>query len=134
VATLEIVATGEPQRRTGELTLELTRGLNEVLRAARVPGCVYGDWGGLHYLVGQTDLTPDDAEHILDRAAPERLARAMGPLGGPVRAALLLEGVDPSGSSSRLSAAHSEADVEFTLAAFERALARLRRWEVLPPA
>jgi glutamate-1-semialdehyde 2,1-aminomutase len=132
VATLEIAAGGEPQEQVAELTVKLTRGLNDVLRATGTPGCVYGDRSAFHMLVGQADLSPDDAECILERAAPARLSAGMGALTKKLRAALLLEGIDPSGPSGRLSTAHTEADVERTLAAFERALARLRRWEVLP--
>ncbi|MBI3763281.1 MAG: aminotransferase class III-fold pyridoxal phosphate-dependent enzyme, partial [Chloroflexi bacterium] len=131
VATLEIVSTGEPQRVAGDLTLKLIAGMNNALRAARVPGCVYGDRSSFHLLVGQEDFTADDADRVLDRADPARLSTGMGRLTQPVRAALLLEGIDPSGPSGRLSSAHTEADVEQTLAAFERALDRLKRWEIL---
>ncbi|MGH2523236.1 MAG: aminotransferase class III-fold pyridoxal phosphate-dependent enzyme, partial [Anaerolineales bacterium] len=131
VATLEIAATGQPQRHAWDLTLRLIRGMNEVIRGARVPGCVYGDGAAFHLLVGQEGFNPDDAESILDRATPARLSTGMGKLAQPVRAALLLEGIDPSGPSGRLSSAHTEVDVERTLAGFERALHRLRRWEVL---
>ncbi len=131
VATLEIAATGQPQQHTGELTLKLIREMNDLLRRAQVPGCVYGDRAAFHMLVGQEDFQPDDAEHILDRAEAARLATGMGRLTHPVRAALLLEGIDPSGPSGRLSSVHTESDVERTLAGFERALARLKRWEAL---
>lgn len=130
-ATLEIAATGAPQARAAELTVRLTRGLNDGLRRSGVPGCVYGDLGAFHLLVGQADFHPDDADDILAHATPERLATGMGALTGVVRAALLLEGIDPSGPSGRLSIAHTEADVEQTLAGFERALDRLKRWELL---
>ncbi len=131
VATLEIAATGQPQQHAGELTLRLIQGMNEILRREAVPGCVYGDRAAFHLLVGQSDFHPDVAENILDHADATRLATGMGRLTLPVRAALLLEGVDPSGPSGRLSSAHTEADIEKTLAAFERALARLKRWEML---
>ena len=130
-ATLEIAATGQPQQRSGELTLQLIRGMNEILRREETPGCVYGDRAAFHLLVGQKDFHPEEAENILDHADATRLSTGMGRLTQPVRAALLLEGVDPSGPSGRLSSAHTEADVEKTLAAFERALARLRRWEMI---
>lgn len=130
-AMLEIAATGEPQQRAGELTLKLIRGMNDVLDAARVPGCVYGDQAAFHLFVGQAGFDREDAEHMLDRAQPDRLAAGMGRLTQPVRAALLLEGIDPSGPSGRLSSAHSEADVDQTLAGFERALGRLKRWGYL---
>jgi len=130
IATLEIAASGEPQRQAGALTCRLIRGMNEILQASRVPGCVYGDEAAFHLLVGQEDFTPADADHILDRAEPARLSSGMGRLTQPMRAALLLEGVDPSGASGRLSSAHTEADVEQTLGAFERALGRLKGWGV----
>ena len=132
VATLEIIASGEPQRQAGQMTLRLIDGMNAILRAERVPGCVYGDIGGFHLFVGQAGFSPDDAANMLDKATPERLIAGMGGLLQPFRAALLLEGVDPSGQSGRLSCAHTAADVELTLAAFARALGRLRRWGVLP--
>ncbi|MBI3362094.1 MAG: hypothetical protein HY023_13405 [Chloroflexi bacterium] len=131
VATLEVVSTGEPQRIAGDLTLKLIAGMNDLLRIARVPGCVYGDRSSFHLLVGQEDFGPDAADRILDRADPARLSTGMGRLTQPVRAALLLEGIDPSGPSGRLSSAHTQTDVEQTLAAFERALDRLKRWEIL---
>jgi glutamate-1-semialdehyde 2,1-aminomutase len=131
IATLEIASTGEPQDRAGERTLQLIAGMNAVLRANKAPGCVYGDRAAFHFFVGQPGFSPDDADQMLDRAEPARLSEGMGRLGQPLRAALLLEGVDPSGPSGRVSSAHTPADVEQTLVAFERALARLRRWELL---
>jgi glutamate-1-semialdehyde aminotransferase len=105
--------------------------MNDVLRATHVSGCIYGDRGGFHLLVGQKDFHPDNVEHQIAQADPERLSRGMGRLAPLVRAAFQLEGIDPSGTSGRLSAAHTEADIEQTLASFERALARLKSWELV---
>jgi len=131
VAMLSAIADGTHQRRAGELTLRLIDGMNERLAAAKVPGCVYGDLSAFHLLVGQAEFGPDDAAQLLERASPERLSQGMGRLGHPVRAALLLEGVDPSGPAGRLSSAHSDDDIAHTLEAFERALHRLKRWDLL---
>jgi glutamate-1-semialdehyde 2,1-aminomutase len=131
VATLQIAATGEPQAWCHRLTRKLIRGMNDVLRASRAPGCVYGDPGGFHLLVGQKDFYPDGVEQQVAQAEPERLSKGMGGLTPLVRAAFLLEGVDLPETSGRLSAAHTEADVGFTSESFERALARLKQWEVL---
>jgi glutamate-1-semialdehyde 2,1-aminomutase len=128
IAALEVASTGQPQQHAGRLTLQLMRGMNEIMRRTNTPGCVYGDISGFHLLVGQSDFHPDDAGDILAHATTERLSQGMGRLTPFVRAALLLEGVDLSGSSGRLSSAHTEADVEQTLAVFEQALARLKRW------
>jgi len=94
------------------------------------PGCVYGEPEGFHIFIGQDVCQPDDADRILDVVEPARLMAGMGQLSRPVRAAFLLEGIDLT-SGGRTSAAHTEADIEQTLAAFERVIARLRRWEVL---
>jgi hypothetical protein len=83
-----------------------------------------------HLLIGQEDLQPDDATAILDAATPARLGQAKGKLTHAVRAALLLEGIDTSGASGRLSSAHTDEDLAQTLASFDRALDRLLRWEV----
>jgi len=131
IAMLEIAATGEPQEWISRLTLKLIQGMNDVLRANRAPGCVYGDRGGFHVLVGQRDFYPDDVEQQVAQAGAERLFRGMGHIAPLVRAAFQLEGIDSPPTSGRLSAAHSEADVEHTLASFERVLARLKQWEVL---
>ncbi|GAB4538946.1 MAG: aminotransferase class III-fold pyridoxal phosphate-dependent enzyme [Anaerolineae bacterium] len=130
IATLEIAATGEPQEWSGHLTSRLIQGMNDIMRAARAPGCVYGDRGGFHLLVGQGDFYPNDVEHQIAQARPERLSRGMGRLAPLVRAAFLLEGVDAAATSGRLSAAHTENDIEHTLSSFERVLARLKQWEV----
>jgi glutamate-1-semialdehyde 2,1-aminomutase len=130
IAMLKIAATGEPQKRAGDLTLRLIDGMNDILRQKRLPGCVYGDISGFHLLIGQEDLQPDDATAILDAATPARLGQAMGKLTHAVRAALLLEGIDTSGASGRLSSAHTDEDLAQTLASFDRALDRLLRWEV----
>lgn len=130
VAALEIAATGKPQQHAGALTLKLIEGMNNILRATGTPGCVYGDVSSYHLLVGQQDFEPEHAQDILSHATPERLSTGMGRLTHLVRAALLLEGVDSSGPSGRMSLAHTPADVEETLAAFERALHRLNHWEV----
>jgi len=55
----------------------------------------------------------------------------MGHIAPLVRAAFQLEGIDSTSTSGRLSVAHTEADIEQTLADFERVLARLKQWVVL---
>ncbi len=127
---LEIAATGEPQKKSAALTAELMQSMNKILKAEKVPGCVYGDATGFHFFFGEGTCEPDDANRILDVAEPVRLLAGLGRLSRPMRAAFLLEGIDVVGSG-RTSAAHTWADIEETLDAFERVIARLRRWEML---
>jgi glutamate-1-semialdehyde 2,1-aminomutase len=130
IAMLQIAATGKPQKRAAELTHRLIMGLNDILKSAHLGGCVYGDPAGFHLFLGQKDCDPGDSERILDVVEPSRLFNGMGPLNWPIRAALLLEGIDQYGGG-RLSSAHTESDVDATVAAFERAIARVRGWGVL---
>ena len=90
-----------------------------------------GDISGFHMMVGQTDFHPEYAEDMLAHATSERLSKGMGGLTKVMRAAMLLEGVDLSGSGGRLSMMHVDETVDQTLGAFERALDRLNRWDVL---
>jgi glutamate-1-semialdehyde 2,1-aminomutase len=129
IAMLEIAASGEPQQRSYELTRQLAQGLNEVLQDTGTPGCVYYDRSGFHILAGQKDFQPENVEEQIAQAQPERLVAGMGPLTQPFRAAMLLQGIDLSGSAGRLSAVHSEGDIEQTLSAFARTLDRFRRWQ-----
>lgn len=130
VAMLQIASTGEPQKRAVQLQRQLLLGLNDVLRSRHILGCVYGDPGGFHLFVGQPGCDADDAEDILAVVEPSRLLRGMGPLAVPMRAALLLEGVDHYGMG-RLSSAHTDADVQTTVGAFDRAVSRLKGWGLL---
>ena len=130
VAMLEIASTGEPQEKSAALTAEFIQSMNKILKAERVPGCVYGDASSFHFFFGESTCEPDDADRILDVAEPEQLLTGLGRLSRPVRAAFLLEGIDVV-SSGRTSAAHTWADIEDMLVAFERVIARLRHWEML---
>jgi glutamate-1-semialdehyde 2,1-aminomutase len=130
VAMLEIASTGEPQDYQANLTSKIIQGMNQVLKTAKIPGCVYGDRAIFRMFIGQDVCQPDDAEHIIDVVTPKRLAAGMGPLGRALRGAFLLEGIDLVGGG-RTSTAHTDADIEETLAAFERVIARLRHLEML---
>jgi glutamate-1-semialdehyde 2,1-aminomutase len=130
VAMLEIASTGEPQDYQASLTRKMIQGMNQILKAEQIPGCVYGDRAVFHLFVGQEICQPDDADRIIDVVPAQRLSAGMGPLGRALRGAFLLEGIDLVGGG-RTSTAHTDADIEETLAAFERVIARLRRAELL---
>jgi glutamate-1-semialdehyde aminotransferase len=72
-----------------------------------------------------------DEDFTLDVA---RLDRGMGPLGGTLHLAMLLNGVDDNRGSANgwLNAAMTDADVDETTAAFDRGLARMRDEGALP--
>jgi glutamate-1-semialdehyde 2,1-aminomutase len=123
VATLEIARSRRPQARATELASLLRHGLNAELRARHMHGCAaYGDSSIVHILLGSSrsfpagELAPDLPLAELKAGMPPQLRR-------PFRLAMLNGGVDfMKGSSAFVSAAHSEADIAATVAAFGTAL------------
>lgn len=128
IAALAEVATGEPQRIADARAAALRRELNALLRRERLPWACYGEFSMFHIAIeggpppaGADDFLPLDGDwRALSRPKPQRLVEAS-------RLAMLLEGVDWFGLRGMTSAAHTEEDVERTLAAFDGMIRRLRR-------
>jgi len=126
VATLKLLADGEAIGRANAACAALGRGLNEALLASGVKGCVYWQSSMFHIALGldaspQSDGAPPAG---VDPGLLERLAK--GPETMALRKAMLLEGVDLMRSGGFVSAVHTEDDVAETVAAFSRALRRMK--------
>lgn len=119
IATLRECRSGEPQQHAARLAADLRTGLTSVLAEAGVPGRAYGESSTFHLLVG------DYGEP--EQASPGALKSAgMSPeLSAELHTGMLLEGVHLFHGSGFVSAAHTERDVERTVAAFAATLARL---------
>jgi len=123
VATLELVATGEPGAVAAERCRALVDGLNGVLRRRGLRGwAAYGDASIFHLIAGSSvafepgELAPEVPFAELKRGGDVRLT-------GLLRLALINHGVDlMRGRSGFLSAAHTEQDVAATVQAFDMAL------------
>jgi glutamate-1-semialdehyde 2,1-aminomutase len=122
IATLRIASTGEPQRQAEQLTERLRAGLNEIVKRLGISAVAYGESSTFHLYVGPRPadtpvgerLWTDDATAL--KNMPTELIFA-------VRRALQNRGVDlMSGLGGMLSSAHTEADLDQTLVAFEAAL------------
>jgi glutamate-1-semialdehyde 2,1-aminomutase len=122
IATLRIASTGEPQRQAEQLTERLRAGLNEIVKRLGISAVAYGESSTFHLYVGPRPadtpvgerLWTDDATAL--KSMPTELIFA-------VRRALQNRGVDlMSGLGGMLSSAHTEADLDQTLVAFEAAL------------
>jgi glutamate-1-semialdehyde 2,1-aminomutase len=122
VATLRVCRSGEPQEHAARLASALRAGLTSVLAEAGIPGCAYGESSTFHLLIGHPG-EPGEAGKV----SPAVLkAGGMSPqLSAELHAGMLLEGVQLFHGSGFLSAAHDEADVERTVAAFAATLTRL---------
>jgi glutamate-1-semialdehyde 2,1-aminomutase len=119
VAALRVCRSGEPQEQAAGLAATLRAGLTSVLAEAGVPGCAYGESSTFHLLIGHAGEP--------DRASLRALkAGGMSPeLSAELHNAMLLEGVHLFHGSGFLSAAHTEQDVERTVAALAATLARM---------
>src|SRR5439155_23981677 len=126
-AALELVATGEPNRRADATAATLNRELSAILKRRGIPGLVYGEASLVHWYLGE------EAPPLNDIAAPgyqegaERLLMRGGKARMALRKALILNGVDCAGAQLTVSSVHDDRDVEETLAAFDRAFERLQQ-------
>jgi glutamate-1-semialdehyde 2,1-aminomutase len=125
VAALEILRTGEVQRELNRLGDRLRTGMNQVIKTRGLKGCVYGFSSIFRIFLGADadELGLDD--YTLDEA---RLDRGMGPLGGALHLAMLINGVDYNRGSAIgwLNGAMTDGDIDAMVEAFDRSLARLR--------
>jgi glutamate-1-semialdehyde 2,1-aminomutase len=127
VATLQLVADGEPCRQANEIARQLRRRLNQMFAQRGVDWLAYGEFSGFRLLTGyrgerpeQDDFVPYNGDlYRLDAPRPAKLTHAF-------RQAMLLHGVDVFGLSGMTTAAHTEADIEATVAAVAAAVDLLR--------
>src|SRR6201987_597806 len=112
IATLRRGPSGEPQEHAAGLAVPLRDGLTEALAEAGVPGRAYGESSAFHLLIGD-DGAPEEGSMESLQAAGMRPE-----LSAELHNGMLLEGVQLFHGSGFLSAAHTEQDVERTVAAF----------------
>ena len=131
---LAAVAEEDPVGVAAEQAERLTRGLNDALRSAEIPGAAFADMSMVHLTLGSDLPRPEDG-----------VAWSWEPLGGPqptleptppaiawpFRRAMANHGVDLMGMGALVSCVHTDADIDATLNAFTAALADLRREQLL---
>ena len=127
IAALELVASGFPCRRANEIATLLRREINALFAKTSLNWVAYGDFSAIKILPDYDGPRPDRDDFLpyggdwrkLDRKFDAALSQAF-------RQALLLGGVDWMGWGGSTSAAHSEEDVERTVAGFASAIDWLR--------
>lgn len=127
VACLSIVAKGEVQARANALGQRLRYSLNQVLERRHLPGCAYGQYSRFHLLLGEECPQKADCDRLFCTFDAAKLRQGMAPeIALSLKQGLLNEGVDLMRTSAMLSSAHTEADIEKTLQAFEATLAQMQ--------
>ncbi|HKI36157.1 MAG TPA: aminotransferase class III-fold pyridoxal phosphate-dependent enzyme [Gemmataceae bacterium] len=127
IATLQLVATGEPCRRANETARLLRHRLNALFADRGWDWVVYGEFSAVRLLPGYTGPRPLGDDFIpyggafdkLDAPRDLRLIHAF-------RRAMLLHGVDLPGLAGMTTAAHTEDDVERTVVAVAGTVEALR--------
>ena len=127
IVTLDIVATGEPCRRANEAAHALRQRLNGLFAERGWDWVAYGEFSAVRLLPGYRGPRPDGDEFIpyggafdrLDGSRDVRLVHAF-------RRGMLLHGVDLPGLAGMTTAAHTDEDVERTVAAVAGTVEALR--------
>jgi glutamate-1-semialdehyde 2,1-aminomutase len=127
ITTLQIVADGQPCHRANETAKQLRQRLNALFAERGDPWIAYGEFSGFRLLPGYQGPRPAADDFIpyggaLDKLDGSRNAR----LAHAFRQGMLLYGVDWPGLSGMSTAAHTETDIEQTLAAVAGTIDLLR--------
>ncbi|HEY1378256.1 MAG TPA: aminotransferase class III-fold pyridoxal phosphate-dependent enzyme, partial [Gemmataceae bacterium] len=118
ITTLKRVATGEPCAKANRTATLLKRKLNELFADRDLPWAAYGDFSLLHLLPNYRGLRPTSDDFIPLDSTVDQLDGPKDPkFRSAFRQAMLLNGVDLPGTGMFLTAEHTEADVDRTVAA-----------------
>jgi glutamate-1-semialdehyde 2,1-aminomutase len=117
-AALRLVATGEPCRQANRIARLLRQQLNEMFAERGLDWVAYGEFSGFKMLPGYRGPRPTGDDFVPYGGAVDKLeAPKERRLVHAFRCGMLLHGVDVPGMAGMTTAAHTEADVDKTVAA-----------------
>ncbi|WP_231577917.1 hypothetical protein [Thermorudis peleae] len=122
-----IVADPAVQRHADAMAARLRRGMNQILVRRGIPGFVWGESSVFHIVLGTRCANQHGEDiRIPEGVAPEVLKAGLsGRLGHLLHLAMVNEGVDLFHGGGLVSAVHTEAEIDATIEAFDRALQRM---------
>lgn len=131
IACMGIVAKPETQLRATASASAIRAGMNAALNDAGVPGCVYGEASMYRIALGGENLPP--AEDLVRpiEGTPAGREATPGALGTALNVGMMLEGIALFNSRGITSIAHSQEDIELTVSAFAKTLARMQDEHIL---
>jgi glutamate-1-semialdehyde 2,1-aminomutase len=128
VATLEIVATGDPCRKANDIAKQIRQRLNALFAERGLDWVCYGEFSGFRLLPGYQGPRPSNDDFVPYGGSLDKLDAPRNPrLVHAFRRGMLLNGVDLPGLSGMTTAAHTEADVEHTVRAASATLDALQQ-------
>jgi glutamate-1-semialdehyde 2,1-aminomutase len=118
IATLKLVATAQPCQAANERARSLRRKLNALFAERDANWVAYGEFSGFKLLTGYDGPRPTNDDFVPYDGDPIRLEGNRTPgFVHAFRCAMLLNGVDVPGLGGMTTAAHTEADIDRTVAA-----------------
>jgi glutamate-1-semialdehyde 2,1-aminomutase len=118
VATLKLVATGQPCQAANKRANSLRRKLNALFTEREANWVAYGAFSGFKLLAGYDGPRPTSDDFVPYDGDPIRLEGSKTPgFVHAFRCAMLLNGVDLPGLAGMTTAAHTQADIDRTVAA-----------------
>jgi glutamate-1-semialdehyde 2,1-aminomutase len=127
IATLRLVATGEPCRHANDMGRLLRQRLNTLFGDREVDWVAYGDFSGFKLLPHYEGPPPTTDDFIPYGGDVQQLYRpANVPLVHAFRRSMLLHGVDLPGLAGMTTAAHTEDDIDRMVAAVSGTLGLLK--------
>jgi len=136
IATLKIIRDTDACQRATAISTQVREGMNAILEEEGIPWAVYGEHSFFHFFTnpGNHPIRPTtfDASAVpMEWLKGEKRERLLG----KVRIAMLVNGVDLKAMRGGIvSAAHTQADVDFTLDAWRKSLRMVKEEESLAPA
>jgi glutamate-1-semialdehyde 2,1-aminomutase len=126
IATLRIASTGEPQRHADAMAERLRAGINEIIKRLDISAVAYGESSTFHVFFGERPAGVPAGERLWTEDAAT-LQKIPQDVVEATRRALQNRGVDlMSATGGMVSAAHTQADIDQTLDAYEGALKAVR--------
>jgi glutamate-1-semialdehyde 2,1-aminomutase len=126
-ATLRLVATGEPCRQANAVARSLRGKLNALFQQRELNWAAYGEFSGWKLLPGYDGARPDRDDFIPYDGDPAKLSGVKdAQLVHAFRRGMLLHGVDLPGLAGMTTSAHTEANVDETVAAVSATVDMLR--------
>ncbi len=123
VATLKIVATGQPGQTANDRARSLRGKLNKLFAQREANWVAYGEFSGFKLLAGYDGPRPTSDDFIPYDGDPIRLEGNKTPgFVHAFRCAMLLNAVDLPGLAGMTTVAHTEPDIDRTVAAVAAAL------------
>jgi glutamate-1-semialdehyde 2,1-aminomutase len=116
------------QQHADRMAALLRAGFNDVLARRDVPGFVWGESSVFHTMLGTSCANRTSGDlHTPEGVSPQALKAGSPPeLGHTLHLSMLNQGIDLFHGGGLLSSAHSNSDIDRTVAAFDASIATMK--------